>query len=122
MKWYLAVFSHYAVFRGRSGGLEFWIFFLFQLVIMGGLFVLGLATHQFLPYLVYVLISLLPYLGLVVRRLHDTGRSGFWVFITLVPLVGQIVLLLFMADEGERQPNRYGPEPDRLHPPLRPAL
>ncbi|WP_407111787.1 DUF805 domain-containing protein [Streptomyces sp. DSM 116494] len=55
---------------------------------------------------------LLPNLGVTVRRLHDTGRSGWWCFIALLPLVGVIVLAVFPATEGNQAGDRYGPDPE----------
>jgi uncharacterized membrane protein YhaH (DUF805 family) len=117
MQWYLAVLRNYAGFKGRAGGLEYWIFFLVQLVLIGGLYALGLWTGSFVPYAVYVVATFLPTLALTVRRLHDTGRAGWWALIGLVPIVGTLVVLAFMADEGELTENRYGPQPDRRRPP-----
>ena len=59
----------------------------------------------------YSLAVLLPSLGVGVRRLHDTGRSGWWLLIGIIPLIGWIVLTVFLATDGERQPNAYGPDP-----------
>jgi uncharacterized membrane protein YhaH (DUF805 family) len=54
---------------------------------------------------------LLPSLAVGVRRLHDTGRSGWWMLISFIPLIGGIVLIVFFATDGEEQPNPYGPNP-----------
>ena len=59
---------------------------------------------------------LLPNMGLVVRRLHDTGRSGWWYFIALVPCVGFIILLVFLIIDGEPHPNQYGDVPTNILP------
>ncbi|MGH3827322.1 MAG: DUF805 domain-containing protein, partial [Pseudonocardiaceae bacterium] len=50
-------------------------------------------------------------LAVGIRRLHDTGRSGWWLLISIIPLIGSIVLIVFFATDGERQPNAYGPDP-----------
>ncbi|MEY9878358.1 uncharacterized membrane protein YhaH (DUF805 family) [Streptacidiphilus sp. MAP12-33] len=118
MKWYLAVLRNYVGFRGRAGGLEYWIFFLFQLVLIGGLYALGRwGGGTFIPYALYIAATFLPHLALTVRRLHDTGRSGWWALTGVVPIIGALVVLAFMADEGELTDNRYGPQPDRRRPP-----
>ncbi len=62
--------------------------------------------------------SLLPFLCVTVRRLHDTGRSGRWVLTSLVPLLGWLVLLYFMLLDGDVGPNLYGPSPKRSTPPV----
>ena len=59
----------------------------------------------------YSLAVLLPSLGVGARRLHDTGRSGWWLLIGLIPLIGWIVLIVFFTIDGERQPNAYGSDP-----------
>ncbi|MNZ89121.1 Inner membrane protein YhaI [compost metagenome] len=59
----------------------------------------------------YSLAILLPSLALVVRRLHDTGRSGWWVLIGFIPLIGFIVLLVFMCTDSDPDTNQYGPNP-----------
>ena len=59
---------------------------------------------------------LLPYLAVAVRRLHDTDKSGAMIFIALIPLVGGIILLVFLATEGTSGPNRYGPDPGTMSP------
>lgn len=60
----------------------------------------------------FTLIVLLPSLAVAVRRLHDTGRSGWWLLLALIPVLGWVVLLVFMVEKGERGANAYGPEPD----------
>lgn len=59
----------------------------------------------------FSLASLIPGIAVAVRRLHDTGRSAWWLLLLLVPFVGWIVLIVFYCLEGERGPNRYGPDP-----------
>lgn len=116
--WAMLPLKKYSDFTGRSRRKEFWFFtlammaiyfvasFLDNLVGLGGL-VLGLyGPLTFLA----LLILLTPSLTVGVRRLHDTGRSGWWMLIGLVPLVG-LVLLYFFALEGPRGPNQYGPDP-----------
>ncbi|HEY8980241.1 MAG TPA: DUF805 domain-containing protein, partial [Streptomyces sp.] len=61
--------------------------------------------------IIYSLAVLLPSLGVSVRRLHDTGKSGWWILIALIPLAGVIILIVFLATEGKREPNAYGPDP-----------
>ncbi|MEU0136765.1 DUF805 domain-containing protein [Streptomyces sp. NPDC006296] len=111
MNWYLAVLKNYAGFSGRARRKEYWMFVLFNFIAAAVLYALGLAIDSQIPYLIYVLAVLIPALAVVVRRLHDTGRSGWWILIGLVPLVGGIVLLVFMCIEGVREPNEYGANP-----------
>jgi uncharacterized membrane protein YhaH (DUF805 family) len=117
MQWYLKVLRQYADFTGRARRTEYWMFVLFTAIIQIVLAVLdSLLGLAFMPgtgvlTMLYLLAVLLPSLGVSVRRLHDTGRSGWWVLIGLVPFVGAIVLIVFAALEGDRGPNAFGPDP-----------
>ena len=62
----------------------------------------------------YSLAVLLPTLAVGARRLHDIGRSGWWLLIGIIPLIGWIVLIVFFATDGQRQPNAYGPDPKAI--------
>lgn len=118
MNWYLAVLKNYAGFSGRARRTEYWMFFLFNLIITLVLDAIGMAIKQgSLLGGIYGLAVLIPGIAVAVRRLHDTGRSGWWLFIGLIPIVGTIVLIVFMATEGQPGDNEYGPNPK-----LAPAL
>ena len=112
-------FSKYATFRGRAGRAEYWYFNLFYILIsfalVSAFFVLNAADEgsavgmAFLGLTVLVSLAfMLPLLAVLVRRLHDTGRSGWFYFLGLVPLVGPIVLLVFFCQQGTPGPNQYG--------------
>ena len=110
-------FKNYVKFEGRASRSEFWWFQLFYFLViivfdiiagimgrdgMGAAFgLLGLIGLAFL----------LPLLGLTIRRLHDTDRSGWWIFISLVPLVGPILLIVWYCLPGTPGPNNYGTGP-----------
>ncbi|MFD8262708.1 DUF805 domain-containing protein [Streptomyces griseoluteus] len=111
MHWYVDVLKKYAVFSGRARRQEYWMFFLFNLIITIVLAIVDAALDTQVLQLVYGLAVLIPGLAVAVRRLHDTGRSGWWVLISLVPLVGWIILLVFLASEGKPEANEYGPNP-----------
>ncbi|NCC50920.1 MAG: DUF805 domain-containing protein [Spartobacteria bacterium] len=112
MSWYIEVLKKYAVFTGRARRTEYWMFVLFNIIIAGILgFVEGLAGGPGILVNVYSLAVLIPSLAVGVRRLHDTGRSGWWLLIGLVPLVGAIVLLIFMVQDSSPDANPYGPNP-----------
>jgi uncharacterized membrane protein YhaH (DUF805 family) len=117
MNWYLEVLKKYAVFNGRARRKEYWMFFLFNIIIE---VVLGLVegfagiapeSGQSVLGTLYMLAVLLPSLAVVVRRLHDTDRSGWWLLIALVPIIGAIVLLVFMVQDSQPGENQYGPNP-----------
>ncbi|WP_371537035.1 DUF805 domain-containing protein [Streptomyces sp. NBC_01023] len=112
MNWYLDVLKNYVGFSGRARRQEYWMFTLFSIIISVVLAIISMAVldSNWLSGL-YTLAVLLPTLAVTVRRLHDTGRSGGWIFIALVPLVGWIILLVFLVLEGERQSNSHGPDP-----------
>ncbi|GAT82272.1 membrane protein [Streptomyces sp. F-3] len=111
MYWYLEVLKKYAVFSGRARRREYWMFFLVNFIVGLVLAVIGRVLDlEILQYL-YSLAVLLPGLGVAVRRLHDTGRSGWWLLIALVPLIGAIVLLVFLVSDSQPDTNQYGPNP-----------
>jgi uncharacterized membrane protein YhaH (DUF805 family) len=106
MNWYLDVLKKYAVFDGRARRQEFWMFALINFVISLILnLVLGMVG------LIYALAVFLPTIGVGIRRLHDTGRSGWWLLIGLIPVVGFIVLLVFFVQDSQPGNNQYGSNP-----------
>ncbi|EGU43156.1 hypothetical protein VII00023_18349 [Vibrio ichthyoenteri ATCC 700023] len=111
MEWYLAVLKKYAVFSGRSRRKEYWMFFLINLIftlLLG--FVDGLLGTVVLGF-VYSLAILIPSIAVGVRRLHDTGRTGWWLLISLIPIIGILVLIYFMVGDSAPGHNEYGPNP-----------
>jgi uncharacterized membrane protein YhaH (DUF805 family) len=111
VNYYLAVLKNYAGFSGRARRAEYWQFALFNAIALVALFVIDLAIKTTIPYLLYTLAVIVPGLAVAVRRLHDTGRSGWWLLIGLVPLVGAIVLLVFACLDSEAGENKYGANP-----------
>ena len=113
MKWYVEVLKKYAVFNGRAHRTEYWMFTLVNLIVA---FVLGLflafagILGTVLGYL-YSLAVLLPSLAVGARRLHDTGRSGWWLLIGLIPLIGTIILLIYLVQDSQPGENQHGPNP-----------
>ena len=118
MNWYLEVLKKYAVFGGRARRREYWYFALFNLLISIVLAVIDGVTGTLsaeagigLLGAFYALAVLIPGIAVSVRRLHDTNRSGWWLLIVLVPLIGAIVLLVFMVQDSQPGENQYGPNP-----------
>lgn len=110
--WYLEVLKKYAVFSGRARRKEYWTFLLFNIII--GLVLGGIAWLAGGPDVlgsIYSLVVLIPGIAVSVRRLHDTDRSGWWLLIGLIPLIGAIVLLVLMAQDSQPGANQYGPNP-----------
>jgi uncharacterized membrane protein YhaH (DUF805 family) len=106
-------FSKYADFKGRASRAEYWWFFLSYIIAYIVVVVIGSAVKSLYLVLIIALLLayLLPTLAAAVRRLHDTGKSGWWYFIALIPLVGPILLIVFLATQGQPAPNQYGPPP-----------
>ena len=118
MNWYLHVFKNYATFSGRARRKEYWMFFLISALISIVLtlldILLGTYSVEYEAGLfsgLYSLLILIPSIAVVVRRLHDTDRSGWWILISLIPLIGVIVLFVFMCLDSQPGTNRFGANP-----------
>ena len=118
MSWYLEVLRKYAQFNGRARRKEYWMFALINLVIsfaigmVGGLLGMkagGMGINAIAG--IYFLAMLIPSIAVGIRRLHDTGRSGWWTLIVFVPLIGAIALLVFAVQDSEPGTNAWGPNP-----------
>jgi uncharacterized membrane protein YhaH (DUF805 family) len=106
------VFSNYAKFDGRSSRAEYWWFVLASAIVQLALFILSRASAiMIVLYFGYAVATAIPGIAAGIRRLHDAGRSGWWLFISLVPCVGTIVLIVFLATEGDVGPNQFGSPP-----------
>lgn len=113
MNWYLDVLkTKYAKFDGRARRTEFWMFALFNFIVAVILGVIDavLGTAGIIGF-IYMLAVLVPGIALTIRRLHDTGRPGLWILIALVPVIGTIVLLVFMVLDSQPGANDFGPNP-----------
>lgn len=115
MDWYLKVLKNYVGFEGRARRKEYWMFVLFNVIISIVLTIIEVST-EIDPFLtgLYSLFILLPSLGVTVRRLHDTGRSGWWILLSLVPFIGSIVLIVFACLDSHDGDNQYGSNPKLL--------
>lgn len=114
MQWYLEVLKKYAVFNGRARRAEYWWFTLFSIIASVVLSVIDgvLGTPGVLAG-IYALAVLLPSIAVAIRRLHDTGRSGWWLLLTLVPVAG-IVVIVFLVLDSQPGENEHGPNPKGL--------
>ncbi|MDR2222446.1 MAG: DUF805 domain-containing protein [Flavobacteriaceae bacterium] len=113
MEWYLKVLKeHYADFNGRARRQEYWMFVLINFGISVVLSVIEALTGL-PPFLsgIYSIAVLVPGIGVSVRRLHDINKSGWMLLLALIPLVGGIILLIWMAKEGDKGSNQYGNDP-----------
>ena len=116
MKWYLDVLKQYAVFDGRARRKEYWMFLLVHVVVVFVLVwierLLGMGRGEWgILSALYSLAVLLPAIGVSIRPLHDTGRSGWWLLLSLVPCLGTLVLIFFFAQDGTPGANEYGANP-----------
>jgi uncharacterized membrane protein YhaH (DUF805 family) len=106
--------ASYATFQGRARRSEYWYFALFGVLVSVATGLLDLILFPGFESSVISLIAslalLLPTLAVSVRRLHDTGRSGWWLLVGLVPLVGALVLLIWACQRSDAE-NRFGPPP-----------
>lgn len=122
MNWYVSVLKKYVEFSGRASRTEFWMFALINFVIgiVLGIIdgVIGTKGAYGLGALggLYNLAVLLPSLAVAARRLHDTGRSAWWLLLLFVPIIGWVVLLVFYILESQTGDNEYGPSPHPATP------
>jgi uncharacterized membrane protein YhaH (DUF805 family) len=119
MQWYLDVLKKYTVFDGRARRKEFWMFALFSTIVSIILNIIdkiigtdfgGASSSGWLS-TIYGLAVLLPTIGVGIRRMHDTNRTGWWILISLVPCIGWIWYIVLAAQEGTAGDNNYGPDP-----------
>jgi uncharacterized membrane protein YhaH (DUF805 family) len=133
MSWYIEVLKKYVVFSGRSRRAEYWYFVLFNTIITAILLAIdiamgsgaadstmtgdaGVAMNASLGILsgIYSLAVLLPGLAVLIRRLHDTDHSGWWIFISLIPIIGSFILLYFLVKDSTPGANQYGSNPKNM--------
>jgi len=118
MNWYIGALKKYAVFSGRAQRSEFWYFVLFNIIVSVVLSLIdrilgttyGSAGAGILSS-IYSLAVLIPSIAVAVRRLHDTDRSGWWILIGLIPIIGWIVLIVFYVKDSQPGENKYGLNP-----------
>jgi len=112
MNWYIQVLSKYAEFNGRARRSEYWYFVLINVFISLVIFIVDAGLGSFgLLGILYSLAILIPGLAVSVRRLHDTGRSGWMLLLALIPLIGAIILIIFMIQDSVEGGNEYGQYP-----------
>jgi len=123
VNWYLQALNKYTVFTGRSRRKEYWFFVLFNILVSMALAVVDYFTGTYSASYgmgllggLYALGVLLPAIAVTIRRLHDTDRSGWWILIVLVPIIGGIWLLVLMLFDSQPGDNKYGPSPKADQP------
>ncbi len=114
MNYYVDVLKKYAVFNGRASRKEYWMFFLFNVIIACVLYFIPIISGMsvlLIFYFLYGLAIIIPSIAVLVRRLHDTNHSGWWYFIVLIPIIGGIWVLILLIKNGDIGENQYGPNP-----------
>lgn len=122
MNWFLKVLKQYADFNGRARRKELWIYILILIIIfliaamldniLGTTFkIAGQSAGYGIFYLLVGLATLLPSIAVEVRRLHDINKSGWYLLIGFIPLIGAIILLIWFVKDGDKGVNQYGAEP-----------
>ena len=118
MEHFTHAIKNYATFTGRATRQQYWMFILFYLLIYIGLTILEMAvglydieTQMGLLTTIYSLGLLIPSLAILARRLHDIGRSGWWILLIVIPLIGVIVLIVFALIDSEKEENQWGASP-----------
>ncbi|ARU28850.1 DUF805 domain-containing protein [Cellvibrio sp. PSBB006] len=110
MEYFLGAYKKYADFTGRARRKEFWMFVLFYFIASIVLGIVDSIIGFQLLGLLFSLGSLIPSLAIGARRLHDTGRSGWWQLLYLIPLIGLIIMIVFLVQDSHPD-NEYGPNP-----------
>ncbi len=110
-KYYVDVLKKYAIFSGRARRKEYWMFLLISCLISIALSIVTQAIKLEFISTLYSLAVLIPSIAVTVRRLHDTNRSGWWILIGLIPIVGTIILIVFLAQDSSPGSNKYGANP-----------
>lgn len=114
MDYYIDAFRNYATFKGRASRKQYWMFVLLNFIISIAIGLvesaIGFGDMTFLSFL-YSIAVIVPNLSIASRRLHDTGRSAWWILLALIPLVGAIVLTVLLIFDSEKGSNKYGENP-----------
>lgn len=110
MDWFLLALKKYATFTGRARRKEYWMFVLFYVLIAVGLALVDALLGTGFLGSIFVLAMIIPSVAAAVRRLHDTGRSGWWMLLGFIPLVG-LVLIYFLVLDSDPGDNAYGSNP-----------
>jgi len=114
MNWYLKVLKQYADFSGRARRKEYWMFTLFNVIFLYGLLLTGAALDSTVLMIlggIYLFGVLIPSLAVGVRRMHDIGKSGWYILVNFIPLIGGIWFFILNITDSEAGPNKWGENP-----------
>ena len=119
--YYTKCFANYADFQGRARRMEYWSFALFNsifsvvAIVLDNLMGIAIPEVGYGPiYGLFLLVSLVPGIAVFVRRLHDIGRSGWYFLISFIPLVGTILLFVWLFTDSNPETNKWGPNPKAM--------
>lgn len=113
MEYFNDALKKYATFEGRATRTQYWMYILFYTIFSIVLNIVDYVLGTFFLVTIFGLGLLIPSISICARRLHDTGRSGWWQLILFIPLLGVIVLLIFMVLDSDEE-NEYGPDPKAI--------
>jgi uncharacterized membrane protein YhaH (DUF805 family) len=106
-----AGFSNYVNFSDRACRSEFWFWILFYYIALAVAAIIDVAIGIYALTGLFELAVFLPTLAVAIRRLHDLDRTGWWILLNFIPLIGWIILLIWYCTKGTDGPNRFGPDP-----------
>ena len=110
MDYFIGALKKYADFTGRARRKEYWMFYFIYMILIIVISVLDAVLSVGVFSIIFTLGMLIPSISIAARRLHDTGRSGWWQLIAFIPLIGLIILIVFLAQDGH-DANEYGENP-----------
>jgi uncharacterized membrane protein YhaH (DUF805 family) len=108
---FLEPYKKYAVFSGRATRKEFWLFYLFYLICVSALSFIDIYAGTLWLTILFVLISFIPFYAVAFRRLHDTNRTGWWVLLLFIPIIGTIWIIVLWCFDSDPGDNRFGKNP-----------
>lgn len=111
MEHFTAAIQQFANFEGRNARTQYWMFILFYVIFYIACMIVDNILGKPILSSIYSIVLLVPSIAAATRRLHDTGRSGWWQLIGIIPLLGVIVLIVFLAQDSAAGDNEYGANP-----------
>lgn len=114
MQYYVNAFKNYVNFQGRARRKEYWMFVLFNFIVSTVVAIVAMLIRFPMLSNIYALVVLCPSVALIVRRLHDIGKGWIWILIGLIPIIGQIWLIVLMCMDSQPGSNEFGPNPKGL--------
>lgn len=113
MQWYFMPFKNFATFSGRARRKEYWTFVIINSIISGVVSGVGITSDMALISAVFPVLILIPTFAVLIRRLHDVGKGGGFLLINLIPVIGQLLLLINLLKDSNYCDNKFGPNPKR---------